>query len=101
MAKEYIYRDLKIEDIIEWCVEHKEVKWLKEKAKEQQEFEVYPKVEKDGKMVADKTQQPTKEMRPISFVQLKKDFAEKFMPEIAPSKKKKKTMFDLIAELED
>ena len=101
MAKEYIYRDLKIEDIIEWCVEHREVKWLKEKAKEKQKFEVYPKVEKDGKMVADKTQKPTIEERPISFIQLKKDFAETFMPEIAPSKKKKKTMFDLIAELED
>jgi hypothetical protein len=52
-------------------------------------------------MVADKTQQPTIEERPISFVQLKKDFAEKFMPEIAPKKNKKKTMFELIAELED
>lgn len=101
MAKEYTYSNLKIEDIIEWCVEHKEVKWLKEKAKEKQEFKVYPKVEKDGKMVADKTQQPTIEERPISFVQLKKDFTEEFMPEIAPKKKKKKTMFDLIAELED
>jgi hypothetical protein len=95
------YKDMKIEDIINWCVEHKEVKWLKEKAQEKREFKVYPKVEKDGKMVADKTQEPVIEMRPISFVQLKKDFTEKFMPEIAPKKNKKPNMFELIAELED
>lgn len=95
------YKTMKIEDIINWCVANKETKWLKAKAQETREYEVYPRVEKDGKMVADKSQEPIIEERPISFIHLKKDFVEKFMPEIAPKKPKAKTMYELIAELED
>lgn len=95
------YKDLNINDIMEWCHENGEVKWLKEKAKETRPFKVYPRVEKDGKMVADKSQEPIVEMRPISFIQLKKDFAETFMADILPLKQKKPTMYEMIEAMEE
>jgi hypothetical protein len=100
------YQNMKIEDIIKWCKDNNEVAWLKAKAAETIECKVYPRkkvVNSNGKTVsvADKTQTPTIKTYPITFIQLKKDFVEKFMPEIAPkaSGNKKPTMFDLIAEL--
>lgn len=74
------YKDMKIEDIIEWCVSHKETDWLKEAAAKT--------FVKDGKE------------RRISFIELKLEFVKKFMPDIAPqSKPKKPSMYDLIAKL--
>ena len=67
--------------IINWCVEHNEITWLKAKAAEK-------KIGKDGKE------------RAITFVEMKLDFVKKFMPELAPkAKEKKPTMFDRIAAL--
>lgn len=74
------YKDMKIEDIIEWCVNHKETDWLKETAAKT--------FVKDGKE------------RRISFIELKLEFVKKFMPDIAPkAQAKKPSMYDLIAKL--
>ncbi len=89
------FKTMNIDDIIAWCRAHDQVDWLKAKASEKREFKVYPKV--DGK--TDKSQPYTIEMRPISFIQLKSDFVEMFMPEIAPKATKKETMFDKIMAL--
>lgn len=91
------FKTMKIEDIISWCQANNEVAWLKETAAQKVPCKVYPKV--NGK--ADKTQEPTVEMRPITFIQLKMAFVKKFMPEIAPKAKAqdKKTMFEMIAAL--
>lgn len=94
------YMKMTIEDVIAWCQANGQVAWLKAKAQETREFKVYPKVKnEEGKMVVDKSQPYQIEMRPISFIQLKKDFVEQFMPEIAPKATKKETMFDKIMAL--
>lgn len=110
------YKGMKIDDIIAWCKKHGEIEWLKAKAAEQVEYKVYPKVKepkldefgriqytKSGKVkmhaVADKTQEPKIEMRPIGYLQLKEAFVDKFMPEIKPVKEQHSTMYDLIANL--
>ena len=95
------YKKMDINDIIDWCKEHGEVAWLKETAAKKVEYKVYPKVkDASGKMVADKSATPKIEMRPISFIQIKIAFCEKFMPEIMPKKKEgKSSMYDLIASL--
>lgn len=99
------FKDMNIQDIISWCQENGEVEWLKAEAAKKVKCEVYPRIKKvneNGKTVsvADKSQKPKTEMRPISFIQIKTDFVEKFMPEIAPKKQAKApTMYDLIAKL--
>lgn len=75
------YKDMRIEDIIDWCQKNNEVAWLKETAEK-----LY--TTKDGKE------------RRISFIELKLEFVKKFMPEIAPkAQAKKPTMYDLIKNL--
>jgi hypothetical protein len=75
------YKDMKIEDIIEWCVSHKETEWLKATAAKVYKTE-------DGKE------------RRISFIELKLEFVKKFMPDIAPkAQPKKPSMYDLIKNL--
>ena len=99
------YQTMNIKDIINWCKENKQVDWLKAKAAEMVDYEVYPRVKvttPEGKVInkVDKTAKPTIEKRKISFIQIKMAFVEEFMPEIAPSRKPKKpTMYDLIASL--
>lgn len=94
------YKNMSIEDIITWCQQHNQVSWLKETAAKKMEYKVYPRVKnEEGKLVVDKSAEPKIEMRPISFIQIKIAFVDKFMPEIAPKKNKKPTMYDLIAAL--
>lgn len=99
------YQDMTIEDIIKWCKDNNQVAWLKAEATKQIEYKVYPRKKvknADGKLVSvsDKSQEPTIEKRPISFIQLKLNFVSKFMPEIAPkAQPKKPTMYDIIAAL--
>lgn len=94
------YKNMTIDDIIGWCVSHNETEWLKRKANEKKACKVYPRKKVDGKSVADKTAEPKIEKRPISFIQLKIDFVDKFMPEIAPEKKSKEpTFYDKIKNL--
>jgi hypothetical protein len=82
-----------IDDIINWCVENNQTDWLKRKATEKKPCKVYPRKKVDGKSVADKTAEPKIEKRPITFIQLKIDFVDKFMPEIVPEKKVKTPSF--------
>ena len=95
------FKTMTIDDIILWCQQNDKVAWLKAKASEKTEYKVYPRVKgEDGKYKVDKTQAPTVKTRPISFIQIKLDFAHEFMPEILPEKKEKKeTMFDKIMAL--
>ena len=87
------YKNMTIDDIIEWCQENGQTDWLKKKAAEKKPCKVYPRKVVEGKSVADKSAEPKIEKRPISFIQLKIDFVDKFMPEIAPEKKAKTPSF--------
>jgi hypothetical protein len=70
------YRTLNLDDIIDYCKEHKQVPWLKAIAAQ----------ENKGKK--------------ISFIELKLAFCRQFMPEILPAAKPKKpSMYDRIANL--
>jgi hypothetical protein len=95
------FKTMTIKDIGEWCVANGQVAWLKEEAKKIVDVAVYPRVKTaDGKLKVDKSQEPTIEKRRITFVQLKTDFVQKFMPEIAPkAKARATTMFDYIDSL--
>lgn len=65
------YKTMKLEDIVNWCKANNEVDWLK----------------KQG--AAKKT-----------FIEIKVEFAKKFMPDIMPvAKPKKPTMYDIIDAL--
>jgi hypothetical protein len=75
------YQTMKLENIIDWCKENKQVAWLKATAATTYTNE-------DGST------------RKITFFEIKKAFAEKFMPEILPKAKvKKPSMYDIIAAL--
>ena len=109
------YKNCTIKDIMAWCKENGQIEWLKAKAAEEVEYKVYPKKKapkidkKTGEQarnakgelvwttVADKSKEPSVELRPISFVQLKTDWIAAFG--LGEPKAKKKTMFDMIAEL--
>ena len=111
------FKELNIEDIISWCKANNQIEWLKATSAKQTEYKVYPtkkvadinedgtpKLKKNGspkyKNVADKSQPYTIKKHPITFVELKMEFVEKFMPEIAPKAKEKKPSFhDTIANL--
>lgn len=99
------YQHLKIEHVIEWCKANNEVAWLKGIASQKVEYKVYPRVaylDENGKkrFKTDKTAEPKVEMRPISYIQIKIAFVEKFMPNLKPEvKEKKQSMYDLIASL--
>ena len=92
------YKKANIEDIIAWCKANNQVEWLKATAAKQVEYKVYPRTKVDGKSVADKSKEPVIEMRPISFVQIKTEWMDAFGLG-APKKPKKKSMYELIAEL--
>ena len=94
------YKNCTIDDIIEWCKSNGEVAWLKKEASKKADYKVYPIVkDAEGKRKADKTQPYTIEKRPVSFLQIKKAFYEKFFPEMIPEAKSKETMFDKIMSL--
>lgn len=87
-------------EIIAWCKANNQVAWLKAEMQKLVPYKIYPKVKKDGKMVVDKSAEPKIEMHPIPFIQVRNDFIRQFMPELLPPKKeKKKTMYELVAEL--
>lgn len=88
------YKSIKGIDVFEWCKENNQMDWLDEIANST--IYVYPKVEKNGKLVEDRTQEPTEE-RDITFIEIKKAFCEKFMPELLPvAKPKTPSLKDLI-----
>lgn len=94
------FKTMNIDDIIAWCKANNQVDWLKAEAAKKVSCKVYPRVEKDGKMVVDKKAAPTIVKRPITFIQIKMDFVNTFMPEIAPKKKAAEpTFYERIANL--
>ena len=95
-------KKMTLEDIIEWCQDNNQVEWLKKTANEKVKKEIYPTISVNGKIKEDKSQEPTIEEKPITFIQLKAKFIDTFMPEIKPPKqppKKKPTMWDKINAL--
>lgn len=75
------YKDMTIDDIIQWCQENGQVAWLKAIA-----AKTFPK--EDGTI------------RKITFIELKLEFVREFMADIAPkAKPKKPSMFDKIGAL--
>lgn len=65
------YKTMNLDDIVSWCQENNQVEWLKAQGK------------------AKKT-----------FIEIKVNFAKKFMPEIMPkAKEKKPSMYDIINAL--
>ena len=92
---------IRLEDIVKYCQENKQVKWLKEftaemvPAFETNEEKVrVPILDEEGNQV----------MRKKTFIEIKLAFVDKFMPEVAPLRKPKKvgpSMWDLIAGLEE
>jgi hypothetical protein len=115
------YANLEIEDIIKYCQGQGEeaITWLKETAEKEYEVPIYPKIlvpryDEDGnpvytkkgkiakKRVYDKTAKPIgKEMRKISYVELKSAFVEKFELDsiLKEPKAEKLSMYDLIKNL--
>ena len=101
-----LYKDIDINYIISYCKENNQITWLKAKAKEttiqKRHTGKIRGLNKKGKecWLVDKNS-PVEEVKaPITFIQIKRAFCEKFMPEILPvAKDKKKTMYELIAEL--
>lgn len=115
---EIAYKDLSIDNIIDWCKAHGKVEWLKTISQTKVEVKKYPrkkevKIGKDGKpeltkngksvkmvSVADKSQPPVIEKKRITFVQIKKAFAEEFAPDILPvAKSKGLNMYDKLDNL--
>ena len=71
------YQTMKFPQIVDWCKENKQTEWLKSQL-----------FDKEGNKIN------------ISFMTLKQNFAEKFMPEIIPqAKPKKPTMWDIAKAL--
>lgn len=111
------FKTMDIKDIAAWCQEHNQLDWLKNIAACEVNYTVYPrkrvpKLDKEGNQVytkkgkpamtwvADTDAEPTIEKRPISFVQIKKAFCEKFEAELNLAKKEKEpNMFDFIKSL--
>ena len=111
------YKKMTIYDIAMWCKEHNELEWLKEITAKKVPYEIYPrkkvlKYDENGCQVfnkkgkpaytweANKNAKPTIEMRPISYVQIKSAFCEKFEEELGFEKKEKRpTMYEVIAGL--
>lgn len=115
MAK-VTYKTLNIDTIIAWCQQNNQVEWLKAEMSKTVPCKVYPRkkvakldengnvVTKNGKpvyvSVADKSAKPTTEMRKISFVQIKNDFVDTFMPSLKPAAKAKApTMYERVDAL--
>lgn len=87
------YKDMKLDDIIDWCVANKQTEWLKE-------FAATPIITKDKKknVVLDENGMP--KTHTPTFIEIKLAFVDKFMPSIAPERKPKKpSMYDRIANL--
>ena len=81
-------KEITLDFIRDYCSQSAERKaWYNAETQKKYACAVFPKGA-DGK--ADRTQQPTTEMRPITFVQLKANFIAEFFPELAPKAKQKK-----------
>lgn len=97
------YKNINQDFIFSYCEENGQLEWLLEVTSQKTAYKVYPRKKvtvtaEDGttktKSVVDKTQEPKIEYRPISFIAVKNEFCEKFMPELLPkaSETKKPTL---------
>lgn len=94
------FKTMRLDDIIDWCKANNQVEWLKTTANKTSTMKVYPRVRVDGKIITDRTAEPTLKEVPITFIELKMAFVEKFMPEIAPkAEPKAPTMYERIKAL--
>lgn len=110
IAKDYL--NIELDDIIAWCTENNQLGWLEKEANKKVASERYSrrikKLDDDGNVVlnskgnpvyvADKASPVKKIMQPITFVQLKYNFCEKFMADKLPkaANPKEPTMLDKI-----
>lgn len=84
--KNISYKDMKFTDILNWCVLNGEKAWLAAKLDET----------RPGKPTEE---EPNPEPRNISYIEVKRDFCEKFFPEKLPvAKPKPKSMRELLSE---
>ena len=83
-------KEITVEFIRTYCVANNQKEWYNATIQKSYPQKVYPRIEVDGKKVLDKSQEPKIEMKPITFVQLKAEFIEKFFPELAPKESKPK-----------
>ncbi len=86
--------------IIHWCKENNQLDWLEKKMSETVTREYYGylkapdpvtgkmKCVKDeyGKRIIDRSKPPRRKSSPIGFMEIKRDFIEKFMPELKVEK---------------
>ena len=127
-GEEKLLKDVKIEDIMKYCVNNGEVAWLQETASTKYPVKKHPRKlieqrDKDGNIIY-KTKKDAKtgevkvttvprmrsivdksapmvatgEMRTASFVEIKSAFVEKFFPDAKATKEE--TMFDKIMKLQ-
>lgn len=116
--KKAIVKEMKIEHIISWCKANNQLPWLEKKMQETVTREFYPYLkvrdEETGKMVCakdeygqriiDRSKPPRRKTISIGFMEIKKDFINKFLPGLhyAEPKEAKVSMKDkLSAALSD
>jgi hypothetical protein len=99
-------KSLDLDAIIHWCKEHNELSWLEAKMNETvtREYYGYLKVKdpKTGKMVCakdeygkriiDRSKPPRRKTAAIGFMEIKRDFIDKFMPELRVEKEESDTL---------
>ena len=106
------FTKIDIDDIIAWCTENDKMDWLIEESAKTVTVERHigrvKKLEADGSpalnkagnpiWIADKASPKKQFKQPITFVELKYNFCEKFMPDKLPkaTKEKAPTMLDKI-----
>lgn len=87
------FKKMNFNDIVDYCKTNNQVPWLKEIMKT-----TYPTVDKHKQPVLDEDGKQV--YHPITFIELKLEFARKFMPEIIPqAKEKKPSMLDIVNAL--
>ncbi len=114
--KKALVKDMTIEDIISYCKENNQTAWLSAKMEETVTRKHYPyvkekdpktgklkcKLDENGKKIVDYTKPPKLHTQPIGFMEIKRDFIVKFMPELlcAPKEKPVSMRDKLAAALE-
>ena len=94
------FKTMNIDDIMNWCVANKQTEWLKTFVSTPVAHKDYPTIIVDGKKVKDKSATPKTVYEKPTYIEIRKAFVAKFMPEIAPkAKEKKPSMYDRIAAL--
>ena len=104
--KKQIVKDMTIDHIIAWCKKNEQLPWLSAKMNEKVERKHYPyvkeldpttgklkcKLDENGKRIVDYTKPPRTKQIPIGFMEIKRDFIDKFMPELKAPKKAVETV---------